>query len=74
MVNNLLEISFVRLLADRAELNVFDWNVNAIKCYEKAGFVINEAKTKKRDMKGQIWTALNMVIDKTRWERLNQKG
>ena len=74
IVNNLLEISFTRHSADKAELNVFDWNVNAIRCYEKAGFIINERKTKKREVQGQSWTALNMTIDKIEWERLNQKG
>jgi RimJ/RimL family protein N-acetyltransferase len=70
IVNKLLEISFTQFAAEKAELNVFDWNVSAIKCYEKAGFVINPNKTKKRDVNGETWTALNMTIDKGQWKSL----
>jgi RimJ/RimL family protein N-acetyltransferase len=63
LVELLLEISFNQLKVEKAELNVFDWNINAIRCYEKAGFVINPSKTYKREIKGETWTALNMVIE-----------
>lgn len=72
IMNALLEISFTRLEAERAELNVFDWNLAAIQCYKKAGLVINTVKTKKREVNGKTWTALNMMIDKTTWENLKQ--
>ena len=68
IVNQLLEIAFTQLGVEKTELNVFDWNTNAIKCYEKAGFVINSDKAKKRVVKGQTWTALNMTLTKTQWQ------
>jgi RimJ/RimL family protein N-acetyltransferase len=64
IVKDLLEISFNQFNVLSAELNVFDWNINAIKCYEKVGFAINPAKIYKKEIKGETWTALNMVIEK----------
>lgn len=64
IVKILLEISFNQLEVEKAELNVFDWNINAIKCYEKVGFIINPDKIKKREIKGEVWTAINMLIEK----------
>jgi RimJ/RimL family protein N-acetyltransferase len=71
IVKMLLEISFDQLGFENAELNVFDWNISAIRCYEKAGFVINPDKMYTREIKGLTWTAINMVIDKNSWERKN---
>jgi RimJ/RimL family protein N-acetyltransferase len=45
-------------------LYVFDWNIAAIKCYEKAGFVTDKGVTKRREANGKIWTAIKMLIDK----------
>ncbi len=72
IVKNLLEISFNQLEVEKAELNVFDWNINAIKCYEKVGFTINPDKIYTREIKGEIWTAMNMVIDKSSWKNKNR--
>jgi RimJ/RimL family protein N-acetyltransferase len=64
IVNDLLEISFTKFDKSFAELNVFDWNVNAIKCYENAGFVINKNIVKTIEVNGKTWTSLHMTIDK----------
>lgn len=65
MVRLLLDVAFLELLATKAELNVFDWNTGAIKCYEKAGFVLNPSKKLERRIGGATWTAVNMIVDKT---------
>jgi RimJ/RimL family protein N-acetyltransferase len=62
IVQQLLYISFEILGAERASLFVFDWNTSAIKCYEKAGFIINNDKTRKLEFKGETWMVLNMSI------------
>ena len=67
IVNALLAISFSRPGIEEAMLNVFDFNTAAIKCYTKAGFSINEGKTKTRQLKNKTWTALNMGLTKTKW-------
>lgn len=41
VINELLNYSFTELNAKTVELNVFDWNIGGIKCYEKCGFVMN---------------------------------
>ena len=70
IVNDLLEISFARFNKPFIELNVYDWNVSAIKCYEKVGFSINKDKINHIEVKGKIWNSLNMIIDKPTWEKL----
>ena len=67
IVNRLLEIAFTELNQNMAELNVFDWNIGAIKCYEKCGFTINPNKKYTREINGKTWTAVNMVLDKDAW-------
>lgn len=53
------------------ELNVFDFNVGAIKCYEKVGFTINQDKKLIREVDGETWTALNMVLNLEDWKNKN---
>lgn len=67
VVQQLLAFSFTQLKVKQAALNVFDWNTSAIRCYEKAGFSINESNIQKREVNGKIWTALNMTINKSHW-------
>jgi RimJ/RimL family protein N-acetyltransferase len=57
-------IDFVKERTDvkEIELYVFDWNVAAIRCYEKAGFKVNAEKKAERKVAGKIWTAVNMVF------------
>ena len=72
ITNRLLRISFEELGAEKAELNVFDWNKAAITCYRKAGFEINPSKTYTREVNGKTWTALNMTLAKAHWRKLQQ--
>jgi RimJ/RimL family protein N-acetyltransferase len=72
IVKMLLEISFDELGFEKVELNVFDWNISAIRCYENAGFVTNPNKTYTREINGVAWTAVNMVIEKSSWKRKNR--
>jgi RimJ/RimL family protein N-acetyltransferase len=64
LVDLLLNHTFNNLGQTRAELNVFDWNTVAIRCYEKAGFVVNPGVTRERKINGKTWTAINMVLEK----------
>lgn len=73
IVAQLLRIAFEERHQTLAALNVFDWNVQAIKCYEKAGFVINPDKKRKRKIAGQTWTVLNMILPKTDWQQRRLK-
>ena len=68
----LLEYAFLNLEQSVAELNVFDWNVGAIRCYEKCGFVINPNKKLERKVNGKIWIAVNMRLTKEQWLQRRQ--
>lgn len=70
IVKQLLAITFLQLSAISAELNVFDWNIAAIKCYEKVGFTDNPSKAFNREINGKIWKAINMKIGKEKWKDL----
>lgn len=70
IVNLLLDYTFSKLGKAIVELNVFDWNIGAIKCYEKVGFTINPNKKLERKIKGNVWIAINMTIDKQNWYKL----
>lgn len=73
IVRELLNVTFNELGRISAELNVYDWNIPAIKCYEKTGFTINEGQKRSTTVNGKVWTALNMRINKMDWEELMQK-
>ena len=60
----LVDFGFKELGRSTIELNVFDWNAAAIRCYEKVGFRINPGVTFERKVKDQTWTALNMVLER----------
>jgi RimJ/RimL family protein N-acetyltransferase len=70
IVSMLLDFAFRELHQTKAQLNVFEWNTIAIRCYEKVGFQINPDKKFDRTINGQTWKGLNMTIDRQRWEGL----
>lgn len=71
LVRRLLEYAFIMLGAEQAELNVFDFNVSAIRCYTKCGFKINPAEVKTTQLNHKTWTLLNMQVSKAEWTAIN---
>lgn len=63
----MLEKLFTQYDFQKADLNVFDWNKNAIKFYENVGFIINPELVNTQTSCGTKWTAINMIITKERW-------
>jgi RimJ/RimL family protein N-acetyltransferase len=74
LINELLQYSFEILNADIVELNVFDWNVAGIRCYEKTGFVFTPGSKMPFMVNGVEWVALNMTIDKNKWLNLKTQA
>jgi RimJ/RimL family protein N-acetyltransferase len=66
----LLDYGFNVLNQQVIELNVFDWNAGAIRCYENAGLRKNLQKTMEFESNGEKWTAFNMSIDRQNYENL----
>ena len=60
----LMDYSFNRLSVEVVELNVYDWNTAAIKCYEKVGFTINPSVSSRVEVDGGIWTSVNMRVQR----------
>lgn len=70
IIRLLLAYGFNELNQPIIELNVFDWNANAIRCYERAGFTKNTNKTMEFEVaNGKKWIAFNMSIDKKTYEK-----
>lgn len=71
IIKSLLDKAFKELNKEKAELNVYEWNIGAIKCYEKVGFKINRNKTSTSIVNGENWKAINMIINKNDWKKTN---
>jgi len=67
LVYELLDFAFMVLDQQRAVLNVFEWNKAAIRCYEKAGFVLNPNMKTERKINDQTWTLLHMALNRVDW-------
>jgi len=63
VIKQLLDYCFTQLYAGAVELNVFEWNSSAIKCYLLAGFV-DTGKRMQMQVHNETWTALNMIKHK----------
>ena len=66
VINALLTYAFENLKAEIVELNVFDWNIAGIKCYEKCGFKVNPGIKQVFKLGDETWETINMVVRKTR--------
>lgn len=70
IVQQLLEYIFLTLDREVAELNVFDSNVAAIRCYERSGFTISQQHKVVRSVNGKTWNAHRMILDKNKWQKI----
>ena len=68
IISELLKYCFAVLHAKKVELNVYDWNIAGIKCYEKAGFSFTDL-IQITQVKDNRWTAKNMTIDRNTWTK-----
>jgi len=73
LMNELVEYTMQHLNIKKIELNVFDWNISAIACYEKVGFKINPEKKLERTVNGETWIAVNMVLDISQWNKRKEE-
>lgn len=66
MINELVKYSFEEDEKEVVSLNVYDWNIPAIKCYEKVGFIRTDQEPKITHVKGEKWKAIEMKIELTK--------
>ncbi|MCE7057314.1 GNAT family N-acetyltransferase [Algoriphagus sp. AGSA1] len=67
VIRELLAYCFTILNAKVVELNVFDWNIGGIRCYEKCGFKLNPDKKSTFRVDDGIWATLNMTFGEAEW-------
>lgn len=62
IVRKMVDLFLLDQDVKEVDLNVFEWNKGAIRCYEKVGFRIDHDKTDELTVNGKISTILNMVL------------
>ena len=72
IVQMLLEYAFEILDKPCVKLNVFDWNIAAIRCYEKAGMKITARNSAERKVNGHTWFLHTMGMDRTEWKTISE--
>jgi RimJ/RimL family protein N-acetyltransferase len=65
IVRKMVDLLFQDPKVNEVDLNAFEWNKGAVRCYEKVGFEINHEKTDKFPVNGKVWTRLNMSLKRT---------
>ena len=62
ITNSLVHIGFTKLNLHRLDLGVYDFNTQAINCYEKCGFKIEGLLRDNMRFDKTIWSSYNMSI------------
>jgi RimJ/RimL family protein N-acetyltransferase len=62
IINELVQIGFADLKLHRIDLGVFEFNVQAMNCYESCGFEIEGKYIDISRFGGQYWSVYNMSI------------
>ncbi|QDO94243.1 GNAT family N-acetyltransferase [Formosa sediminum] len=60
LINKLTEYGFSNLKKERIILNVYSWNIGAIKCYEKVGFSKTDKPKKLVKVGNENWETIEM--------------
>ena len=73
MVRKLLEIGFDQLGLHRIDLVVFDFNIPAIKCYERAGFLKEGHFRDIRRIGKEYWSLYQMSLLEHEWRGIKER-
>lgn len=61
MMNAFVQYAIQELHSDKVILNVFEWNIGAIKCYEKIGFTFTDTPPRSFELpNGEVWYSKQM--------------
>ncbi|MBO1514107.1 GNAT family N-acetyltransferase [Metabacillus bambusae] len=72
MMTEILKVAFDELKLHRVSLGVFDFNLSAITCYEKAGFIKEGLLRDSRKIGDQYWSLWEMSILENEWLEPNK--
>lgn len=64
IISQLVTLAFKNPKTTSVQLNVFNWNLSAIKCYKKVGFRINPERTSEISVNNKKWIKLNMILNR----------
>lgn len=67
ILHTMINIVFTTTEFDSIDLSVFNWNLNAINCYKKIGFVIRPELETSMIVNGQCWKAHNMILTRSNY-------
>jgi RimJ/RimL family protein N-acetyltransferase len=68
-LKELVRIGFEELGFEKITLGVFDFNHNAIKCYEKSGFSKERLVENYRKASDGYWNLYDMAITRQQWKQ-----
>lgn len=71
MIKEILKIAFDDLQLHRVSLGVFDYNVSAIACYERSGFIKVGLLRDSRKNGDEYWSLWEMSILENEWLKTN---
>lgn len=74
MVKTILAIAFDELKLHKVTLGVFDFNVSALRCYEKVGFVQEGLLRDARKNGDEYWNLIEMGILEDEWRMMYKKS
>ncbi|WP_207753614.1 GNAT family N-acetyltransferase [Clostridium paridis] len=74
VLNEVLRIGFEEIGYEKITLGVFDFNIGAIKCYEKVGLKKGKLVENSRKASNGYWNSYDMGITKKEWvEKLDAR-
>ena len=73
MIKEILKIAFEDLHLHRVSLGVFDFNISAITCYEKAGFVKEGLHRDVSNIDNEYWSLWEMSILENEWLEMENR-
>ena len=69
MMNAALTFAFETLQLENVTLGVFDFNISAIRCYEKVGFQQQTFLKDARQFENEYWNLIEMSISAKQWNQ-----
>ncbi|MGE5223430.1 MAG: GNAT family N-acetyltransferase [Omnitrophica WOR_2 bacterium] len=70
----ILRYAFNELNLHRVTLGVFEYNLRAIRSYEKVGFKVEGCIRKQLNREGKRWNLIHMGMLRTEWEQIQAAG
>lgn len=68
VIKAMIDIIFRSTDYSAIDLSVFDWNLNAIACYQQVGFVIRPELQTSMLVSKKKWSAYNMMLKKSEYQ------